>query len=572
MKREDYARKLDVMVDEHQARIDRALVALENEVADGISELPTRDGRLFDLAAAVNQRVRITRSMDDRVIREFEQLVEEYDQIGVDFRAVVQEAGEFTGGFEADRNIERQLRNMAFEGFEDVAYTFRDTIADELYQSTLTGRRMQDSIRNIRQHINGVYIQSDDEEIERLVEIAKGDDEEAAERAASRLRTVYAADRAGNNLRRYAYQIAQDSIMQHSARIAMKTAEKVGADRFQYFGDIIGDSRPWCIQHANRTMTRAAIEELWSENNWKGKAPGDPFIVRGGYNCRHHWVPVLPDDDEIDVDDLLGGKIPDPTPLTTPANVGPVQVKWQHFSGTKSQKPEVVNKILEDIEDPGVRARLGKVNQFVEDKDIRFLFMTQAQQNTKNAAARNIESQVEDFLTKDRKPTAQKDWSEYGRYNYARPGGMKNALGWTFWTGNHTIQKLRPGLKLNGKTDTKRVGNDILASARKINAERGINEYWSTSIAAEGRASEEAQIVTTLLHELGHQVHYWNETPAPPSVESTTQYGKTNKMEWHAEQFVLWLLDRDGMDPVAAEHMDKIVETAIKSKKKDYIR
>ena len=25
----------------------------------------------------------------------------------------------------------------------------------------------------------------------------------------------------------------------------------------------------------------------------KGKAAGDPFIVRGGYNCRHHFRPVL---------------------------------------------------------------------------------------------------------------------------------------------------------------------------------------------------------------------------------------------------------------------------------------
>ena len=570
MKREDYARKLDVMVDEHQARIDRALVALENEVANGIAELPTRDGRLFDLAAAVNQRVRITRSMDQQVISEFEQLVEEYDQIGVDFRALVEEAGEFTGGFAPDRGIERQLRNMAFEGFEDVAYTFRDTIADELYQSTLTGRRMQDSIRNIRQHINGVYIQSDDEEIERLVEIAKGDDEDAAERAASRLRTVYAADRAGNNLRRYAYQMAQDSIMQHSARIAMKTAEKVGADRFQYFGDIIGDSRPWCIHHANRTMTREAIEELWRDNNWKGKAPGDPFIVRGGYNCRHHWIPVLPDDDEVDVDDLIGGKIPDPKPLTTPANVGPVQVKWQHFSGAKNQKPEVINKILEDIDDPGVRARLDKVNQFVEDKDIRFLFMTQAQQNTRNEAARKIQREVGDFLTKDRKGEGATDFEQMGPYTFSRPGGLKNFNGWTSCSMNHTVQKLHTGVKFNGKTDTKAIAEQVVAGAREVNRDQGKTNYWSASQVTKDNGSLEAQVTVTTIHELGHQVHFWAESPEPPKVSSATRYGKTNKYEWHAEQFALWLLDRDGLDPAAAEHMDKIVDMAIKSKKKDY--
>jgi hypothetical protein len=25
----------------------------------------------------------------------------------------------------------------------------------------------------------------------------------------------------------------------------------------------------------------------------KGKAEGDPFIVRGGYRCRHTWLPVV---------------------------------------------------------------------------------------------------------------------------------------------------------------------------------------------------------------------------------------------------------------------------------------
>jgi len=37
----------------------------------------------------------------------------------------------------------------------------------------------------------------------------------------------------------------------------------------------------------------------------QGKATGDPFIVRGGYNCRHHWQPVDPEwfnDSEIDND------------------------------------------------------------------------------------------------------------------------------------------------------------------------------------------------------------------------------------------------------------------------------
>ena len=299
---QDYARLLDELTDEHQARLDRALVRLESTVESGLLELPTRDGRLFDLAAAVNQRVVIGQAMDAEFLSTVDELIREYDQIGINFRQLLDDVGQFTGT-EANPQVLAQLQRMSYLGFEDIAYRFRDTIAEELYQSTIAGREASESIRNIRQRINGVYIRSDQDEIERLVEIAKGDDEESAERAVEKLHTVYAADRAGNSLRRYAYQQVQDSIMQHSAAVAINTAREVGAKSFQYFGTVVDDTRDWCIGHLNKTYTRDEIETLWEQNQWAGKAPGDPFIVRGGHNCRHHWLPVF--DEDIDVSDLL---------------------------------------------------------------------------------------------------------------------------------------------------------------------------------------------------------------------------------------------------------------------------
>lgn len=62
--------------------------------------------------------------------------------------------------------------------------------------------------------------------------------------------------------------------------------------RFRYVGGIIAESRPFCRQHDGRTMTEAEIRRIWSTQNWQGKSPGDPFVVRGGYNCRHMFVPV----------------------------------------------------------------------------------------------------------------------------------------------------------------------------------------------------------------------------------------------------------------------------------------
>jgi hypothetical protein len=60
------------------------------------------------------------------------------------------------------------------------------------------------------------------------------------------------------------------------------------------------------MRHNMKTYTEDEIREMWAENEWTGKAAGDPFIVRGGYNCRHHFRPVF----GLELDD----KSPDPKP------------------------------------------------------------------------------------------------------------------------------------------------------------------------------------------------------------------------------------------------------------------
>ena len=44
----------------------------------------------------------------------------------------------------------------------------------------------------------------------------------------------------------------------------------------------------------NRTLNEKEIRDIWNRQSWGGKSPGDPFIVRGGYRCRHTWIPTDP--------------------------------------------------------------------------------------------------------------------------------------------------------------------------------------------------------------------------------------------------------------------------------------
>jgi hypothetical protein len=69
-------------------------------------------------------------------------------------------------------------------------------------------------------------------------------------------------------------------------------SRNAGVEKFKYVGGVIDTSRDFCVKHNNKIYTRAEINRIWGSSTWGGRAPGNPFVVRGGYNCRHMFVPV----------------------------------------------------------------------------------------------------------------------------------------------------------------------------------------------------------------------------------------------------------------------------------------
>jgi len=96
----------------------------------------------------------------------------------------------------------------------------------------------------------------------------------------------------GKPLANHAKTLAQDAYMNMDSVVTMRIADNNGLDRFIYKGSLVRDSRQWCKDHVNRVFTREEIE-AWAGQSWQGKAPGDPFVVRAGYNCQHHWRIVV---------------------------------------------------------------------------------------------------------------------------------------------------------------------------------------------------------------------------------------------------------------------------------------
>jgi len=288
----EHAQILEKLGDLHEKRMIDALSALEDKIAGLLGSAPLQDGKLFDLEWAIAARRDILKVMTEEYLNTANKNVTDYKKAADSAEKMISRYTDFVGLSPETIN---SLQRVSFQGFEDIAGTFLNELSNEVYQNTLTGRPIDESIKAVRQKINGVYAQSDQAEVARLVNIANAGGA-GADEAIKKLHSVYAADKLGNNMRRYATQMVHDSLMQFDASVNVAAGKETGAERWKYYGSTIQDSREFCREHAGKVYTEDEIQEIWA-GNWAGKAAGNPFIVRGGYNCRHHWRPYYSETD-----------------------------------------------------------------------------------------------------------------------------------------------------------------------------------------------------------------------------------------------------------------------------------
>ena len=293
---------LDKLADQHEQRIIDVLIRLEEDVIKEVTR--ATGGKLVSQRLAIQLQPAIRNLVETTFLDEADTIInEEYNKIAKEVLDTFSEMPipkKFKSLTEVDLTTLNALKTQSFSGFEDIAERFIKIINDEIYQSTIAGRPFEDLVSNIRAHINGVYQKSNLSEINDLVDFINENKFDATkkteiEEAVRKLHTQYASDRAGNNLRRYAGQIAHDSVMQFHGQFTVAKAKASGLNHFRYTGTLVRDSRPFCRDMLNKTLTEKEIRDIWNNQGWQGKSTGDPFIVRGGYRCRHTWIPTNPD-------------------------------------------------------------------------------------------------------------------------------------------------------------------------------------------------------------------------------------------------------------------------------------
>ena len=289
-------------------RIEREVVSLANR------DLPTSNGKLIELQSAVAIRPKIKQIIDKEYLPFADQVVREgfnkqAKRIEKAFKRIGNIPVEFQELTKGDLSLVQNLKQQYYTQFKDVSNTFTRRLSEKVYQNTLVGSDFADLEKELRQTINGIYASSDDAEANRLVKFIdnnkyKKSMQSRVDKAVQTLQTKFARDRAGENMKRYAGQILNDSLRDFDATLNFNKSKDAGLTFVKYYGDVIPTTRDICRRLVNGVIkskrndglfTIDEIRRIWSSRSWSGKKSGNPLVVRGGYNCRHQWSYVNPD-------------------------------------------------------------------------------------------------------------------------------------------------------------------------------------------------------------------------------------------------------------------------------------
>jgi len=244
MDSDELRNKLNGLADPHERRLARAMQSLRLRLTDALAGLPLSDGALFDLDAALALRAELDGIVRAEFLAEIDAIIREYPEAV----ELTQEFMEQFLNFRVPQSVVGQLQQFSFTGHQQLAEEFVEALYQQVYNNTLVGTPFSASL----------------DELNSLLD---------------------------STLARHSQTILHDALFEFSASVAMTSAAEAGITKFRYEGDIIETTRPFCQKHVGKEYTIDEIYEIWADS-WAGKKAGDPFRVRGGYNCRHWWVPV----------------------------------------------------------------------------------------------------------------------------------------------------------------------------------------------------------------------------------------------------------------------------------------
>ena len=306
-------KQIELAEAEYYKTLIKTLDRIEREVVSLASRLPLTDGKLIELQSAIAIRPQIKAILEREYVKWSDTVVRKgFNKQAKRIEKTFKRIGNIPVGFQeltkGDKALIQNLKQQYFTQFKDVSNTFTRRLSEKVYQNTLVGTEFTVLEKELRQTINGIYASSDDPEIQRLVDYINDNKfdkskQSQVDKSIQTLQSKFARDRAGENMKRYAGQILNDSLRDFDATLNFNKSKDAGLTFVKYYGDVIPTTRDHCRnlisgvynKRKSGLFTIDEVNSLWTSRSWKGKKSGNPLVVRGGYNCRHQWSYVNPD-------------------------------------------------------------------------------------------------------------------------------------------------------------------------------------------------------------------------------------------------------------------------------------
>ena len=585
----------------------RTLDRIEDQVISLASkELPTQAGQLMQLQSAVALRPKIKSILDkeylpfaDRVVRKG--FGEQAKRVERQFKTIGIIPPEFQELTKSDLSLIKNLKQQYFTQFKDVSNNFTRILSDKVYQNTLVGNSFVELEEELRQSINGIYSTSNDPAVNRLVNYVKRNQDNPllkarVDSAIKLLQSKYARTRTGENMRRYAGQILNDSLRDFDATLNLNKAKDAGLKFVKYYGDVIGTTRDLCRRMINGDLNKRKngvfsideIKQIWRSRTWSGKKSGNPLTVRGGYNCRHQFSYVNPDWYEEDGEESeILKPIKKPTISKTVLATSlarQIKIKDMKIEKTSINQTNLQRTISESAKDKryltytrfGQTLPLSRYNTSgVGTVNLRGM------SDKASSMIATVVKELNELADKYNVPRIREITASRRMRAIASMGdGMLNVNPKYFE--NVLNAKVATNMIREDNLSNFKLGTDVSKEIVKYKRRLTLEEYRrikATHIRPHNGfnyfTDELDKVRNVLYHEFGHQIHqmrfiekadvikeylesqYTFVSPIEKKLASirikgtsSTRYSETNTKEWFAENFALYAMDKkDLVDP-----------------------
>jgi len=249
---------LDRQIKQHKKRLKTAIHSLETKILILFSEKLVREGgRLVNTKVKLKQAQKLHKQLTRMFEAEFgeavKSVVKNFDDIAAAIEKRFQVFDEAYGFVDVSRETIAALKTAAMREFDAFGVMARERVAAALYDAVIVGGQYNALRSAVRGILSGRY------------------------------------SKVGRPMTSYAGQMAFDQTMTFHNQLNLAEADRTGMDHFLYYGNIQSNTRAFCRRRVGKIYSRSRIES-WT-HQWDGKS-GPAMTHRGGYNCRHSWVPV----------------------------------------------------------------------------------------------------------------------------------------------------------------------------------------------------------------------------------------------------------------------------------------